>query len=102
MRKRPQAPRGTGRNRRVPQNGPAIREFRLLFGWSSTDFAKAVGISQPMLSRIEGEQRTTTHEVLDRIADKLDVDRKAVRREKDPNEEEKAQQDEPHCARAVA
>lgn len=89
MRKRPQAPRGTGRNRRLPQNGPAIREFRLLMGWSSTDLAAAVSVSQPTLSNIEREQRTTTHEVLDLIADTLEIDRKAVRREPDPNAAEK-------------
>jgi transcriptional regulator with XRE-family HTH domain len=89
MRKRPQAPRGTGRNRSVPQNGPAIREFRLLKRWSSTDLAAEVGISQPSMSNIEREQRTTTHEVLDQIADVLEVDREAVRREKDPDAAEK-------------
>lgn len=99
MKKRPRAPRGTGRNPDVPQNGPAIREFRLLRRWSSTDLAAEVGISQPTLSNIEAERRPTTHEVLDQIADILEIDRRAVRREKDPNAAEKKEQ--PH-ARAVA
>jgi transcriptional regulator with XRE-family HTH domain len=101
MRKRPQAPRGVRGNRRFPQNGPAIREFRLLIGWLSTDLATELGISQPTLSNIEREQRTTSHELLDRIADALGVDRRAVRRENDPNAAEKEEQDEPH-AQAVA
>lgn len=89
MKKRPRAPRGTGRNPDVPQNGPAIREFRLLKRWSSTDLAAEIGISQPTLSNLEAERRPTTHEVMDQIADVLGIDRKAVRREKDPNAEEK-------------
>jgi transcriptional regulator with XRE-family HTH domain len=91
MEKRPRAPRGTGRSPDVPQNGIAIREFRLLKRWSSTSLAAEIGISQPTLSNIEAERRPTTHEVMDQIADTLGVDRRSVRREKDPNAAEKEQ-----------
>lgn len=50
--------------------------------WSVTALAREVGISQSTLSNIEAERRSTDDEVLDRIADVLDVDVEAIRRER--------------------
>lgn len=57
--------------------------------WTSTDLAAEIGIAQTTLSNIEHERRPTTHGVLDQIADTLGVSRMSVRREKDPNADQK-------------
>jgi len=83
MRKRPIAKRGNGRNPLVLQNGPAIREFRELLQWSCASLARTVGVSPSTLSNIEAERRSTTPDVLQRIAEVLGIAPEAITREKE-------------------
>lgn len=82
MNRRQRARRGGGRNPDKPQNGFAIREFREFRRWSVTALAREIGISQPTLSNIEMERRPASDEVLDAIAAVLDIDVRAIRRDK--------------------
>lgn len=81
MEQRPRARRGEGRNPHKPQNGFAIREFRELRRWSTTALAKQIGISQPTLSNIELERRPASEDVLAAIADELNIDVRAIKRD---------------------
>lgn len=83
MQRRPRARRGEGRNRRKPQNGIAISEFRTLRRWSVTALANEIGISQPALSNIEAERRPASEEVLNAIAEVLNIDVRAIKRDND-------------------
>jgi transcriptional regulator with XRE-family HTH domain len=83
MERRQRARRGEGRNQNKPQNGFAISEFRTLRRWSVTALANEIGISQPALSNIEAERRPASEEVLEAIADVLNIDVRAIKRTKD-------------------
>lgn len=83
MERRQRARRGEGRSRSKPQNGHAITEFRELRRWSVTDLAKEIGITQGALSNIEAEHRPASRQVLDAIAEVLNIDVRAIQRVKD-------------------
>ncbi|MFG2001772.1 helix-turn-helix domain-containing protein [Spirillospora sp. NPDC048911] len=82
MNRRQRARRGEGRNPQKPQNGFAIREFRQIRRWSGTALAREIGISHSTLSNIEAERRPASDEVLNAIAFALDIDVRAIRRDK--------------------
>lgn len=54
--------------------GKRIRELRKAQGMSLRKFALMVGISYPYLSNVETGKQSPTVDVLDRIAQGLDVD----------------------------
>lgn len=83
MEQRKRARRGEGRSPHKPQNGCAIREFRELRRWTLTELANAAGITKQALSNIEHERRPASREVLDRIAEILAIDVRAILRVKD-------------------
>ncbi|RCV51177.1 helix-turn-helix domain-containing protein [Marinitenerispora sediminis] len=65
--------------RTIPQNGPAIREFReQLRRLSVTELAKRVGVTPGAISNIETETKKVSIELLNRIADALMVDLAAI------------------------
>jgi transcriptional regulator with XRE-family HTH domain len=66
----------------VLQNGLAIKEFREREGWSCAALAEESGIAQSTLSNIENEQRSTKLEVLQKIANALDLPVGAITRER--------------------
>lgn len=59
--------------RTLRANGDAIRAIRERSGLSQTDLARAVGVSQPILSRIESGERPGRPEVIRSIASALKV-----------------------------
>ena len=53
--------------------GKRIAELRKEKGMSQTQLAEAIGMKQPNLANIEAGRFSTTIDVLERIADALDV-----------------------------
>lgn len=51
--------------------------------WSVTALANEIGISQPALSNIEAERRPASEEVLNAIAEVLNIDVRAIKRDND-------------------
>ncbi|MEU4576657.1 helix-turn-helix transcriptional regulator [Nonomuraea sp. NPDC023979] len=77
---------GTGENRNVPerklrQNGSALRDFRCKAGVKRSALAKQVGISYSALANIENEHRDVSVEVLNRLANALTVNLRSVLRD---------------------
>lgn len=54
--------------------GSAVRELRLARGWSQTDLASTVGMTQSAVARFEAGGTVPTLAVLGRIARALDAD----------------------------
>ena len=51
----------------------ALRLARLYWGYSQTEMAELLGVSQSVVSQIEGQKRSVTLNILDRYAESLDV-----------------------------
>jgi transcriptional regulator with XRE-family HTH domain len=83
---------GTGEKRNVPerklrQNGSALRDFRERSGIKRSVLAEQVGITYPALANIENEHRDVSIEVLNRLANALAVNLRSVLRNPPPPSE---------------
>lgn len=67
--------------RRLRQNGPAIKHFRELTGYSQDGLARATGVTQAALSLIENERSCAKAATLVKIAKELRVSYSAITRE---------------------
>jgi transcriptional regulator with XRE-family HTH domain len=60
-------------------NRHAVKDFRRSKGWSIRELARQSGVDVSILSRIEsGERRNPNKDIIDRIADALDVSTRAI------------------------
>jgi transcriptional regulator with XRE-family HTH domain len=84
----------------APQNGPALKAFRLLTGRTQEDVAAAAGIQQSYLSLLESESRSATSQTMDALAEALDVPVDALLRV--PRPVPVAFADEPECTCGAA
>lgn len=66
---------------RLRQNGPAIKHFRDLTGYSQDALARATGVTQAALSLIENERSCAKAATLVKIAKELRVPYSAITRE---------------------
>ncbi len=73
--------------RRWVANGAAIRSLREKDGYSQTAFAKAVGMDQANLARIEGGTQFPRPATMRRIADQLRVPIAAITRDANTEDE---------------
>jgi transcriptional regulator with XRE-family HTH domain len=63
-----------------PQNGYAVRDFRIARGMTVDDLSKVTGISTPHIRNIETENKDASDEHLNRLALALDVKVNSLRR----------------------
>jgi transcriptional regulator with XRE-family HTH domain len=66
--------------RRIRQNGSAIRDFRTKAGMDRSDLAERVGIKYSHLANIENDCRSVSIEVLYRLANALTVNIRSILR----------------------